>query len=463
MAKKKNKQVAPSLSPERFLKERARSLEIGSCYATPNIEECGLGNIIVTRVHKGGKYTIGVFQVDTYCLGVKNATWRVRMDELDYESIIEQLRESVNVEMVSYEEAHNRIYGAIAFAEDAGIEPCQRFDIAQYVLEEDTDDVPLIEYEYGKNGKHFLVAHDQKELDHYLPILLANLGEGNFDFIIDDEDDEDDEEDKDEEIPQYTYRPTRNFPEELKLETPRVLDIIRQEHYLTDDEVDELLALPHDSLCRDLESTILYALGLWWREPDSDKFEFFDAIFHAVMILGTVGDESSLDPVLETLRMDSDFYDKVFGDIGQGAFVPALLCAGRNQFDVLMSFMKEVGIYALNKYYVASAVRHLALEFGLRDEAVEWFRELLHDIIADFPSAEYTDATLNGFIISEVLFLGDRGFLPQIKKLYDLGFVDSFVVGKYPKLEKTFGQDVNVPVDIDLKHRYQSFRDTFGG
>lgn len=459
MAKKKNKQVTQSLSPERFLKERARSLEIGPCYATPYIDECGLADIIVTRVHKGGKYTVGVFHVDTYCLGVKNATWCVRMDELDYESIIEQLRESLNVERVSYEEAHNRIYGAIAFAEDAGIEPCQKFDIAKYVLKEDTDDVPLIEYEYGKNGKHFLVAHDQKELDYFLPILLANLGEGNFDFVIDDEDEE---ENVDEEIPQYTYSPTRIFPEELKVENPRALEIISQEHYLTDDEVDEILALPHDSLRRDLESTILYALGLWWKEPDSDKFEFFDAVFHAVVILGVVGDDSSLDPVLETLRMDSDFYDNVFGDIGQDAFVPALLCAGRNQFDVLISFMKEVGIYTLNKYYVASAVRHLALESGLRDEAVEWFHGLLNDIIVDFPNAEYTDATLNGFIISEILFLGDRSLLPQIKRLYDLGFVDSSIVGKYPRLEETFGKDVNVPVDIDLKHRYQSFRDMFG-
>lgn len=459
MAKKKNKQVTQSLSPERFLKERARSLEIGPCYATPYIDECGLADIIVTRVHKGGKYTVGVFHVDTYCLGVKNATWCVRMDELDYESIIEQLRESLNVERVSYEEAHNRIYGAIAFAEDAGIEPCQKFDIAKYVLKEDTDDVPLIEYEYGKNGKHFLVAHDQKELDYFLPILLANLGEGNFDFVIDDEDEE---ENVDEEIPQYTYSPTRIFPEELKVENPRALEIISQEHYLTDDEVDEILALPHDSLRRDLESTILYALGLWWKEPDSDKFEFFDAVFHAVVILGVVGDDSSLDPVLETLRMDSDFYDNVFGDIGQDAFVPALLCAGRNQFDVLISFMKEVGIYTLNKYYVASAVRHLALESGLRDEAVEWFHGLLNDIIVDFPNAEYTDATLNGFIISEILFLGDRSLLPQIKRLYDLGFVDSSIVGKYPRLEETFGKDVNLPVDIDLKHRYQSFRDMFG-
>lgn len=327
------------------------------------------------------------------------------------------------------------------------------------MLEEDTEDVQLIEYDYGKNGKHFLVAHNQKELDYFLPILLANLGEGNFDFIIKDEDDE---EDGDEEAQQYTYRPTRIFPETLNVENPRVLEIIRQERYLTDDEVDELLALQHDSLRKDLETTILYALGLWWREPDSDNYEFFDAVFHAVMILGIVGDESSLDPVLETLRMDSDFYDKAFGDTGQSVFVPALLCAGRNQFDVLMSFKKEVGIYTLNKYYVANAVRHLALESGLRNEAVEWFRLLLNDIMVDFPSAEYTDATLNGFIVSEILFLGDRSFLPQIKKLYDLDFVDSSIVGKYPKLDETFGQDVNVPVDVDLKRRYQSLLVMFG-
>lgn len=42
------------------------------------------------------------------------------------------------------------IFGAIAFAEEAGITPSNSFELTQYLLEEDTEDVPLIEYDYGK-------------------------------------------------------------------------------------------------------------------------------------------------------------------------------------------------------------------------------------------------------------------------------------------------------------------------
>ena len=52
------------------------------------------------------------------------------------------------------------------------------------MLEEDNDEIPLIEYEYGKDGKHFLVAHSRQEANRYLPLLEKNLGEGNYDFIV---------------------------------------------------------------------------------------------------------------------------------------------------------------------------------------------------------------------------------------------------------------------------------------
>ena len=58
----------------------------------------------------------------------------------------------------SYDEAHNCIYGAIAFAEEAGIEPDKSFKITQYMLDEDDDNIPLIEYKYGKDGKHTLLT-----------------------------------------------------------------------------------------------------------------------------------------------------------------------------------------------------------------------------------------------------------------------------------------------------------------
>ena len=52
------------------------------------------------------------------------------------------------------------------------------------MLEEDTDDIPLIEYEYGKDGKHFLVCRSELEASRYLPLMRQNLGEGNYNYLI---------------------------------------------------------------------------------------------------------------------------------------------------------------------------------------------------------------------------------------------------------------------------------------
>ena len=76
------------------------------------------------------------------------------------------------------------MYGAIAWAEEAGIEPDKSFAVTKYMLEEDTDNIPLIEYEFGRDGKHLLMANNNLEASRYLPLLKKNLGEGNFAFTI---------------------------------------------------------------------------------------------------------------------------------------------------------------------------------------------------------------------------------------------------------------------------------------
>lgn len=61
---------------------------------------------------------------------------------------------------IPYEVAHNLIYSSIEFAGEAGIEPVDEWGITQYILEEDDDNVPLIEYQWGLNGMHYLLAED---------------------------------------------------------------------------------------------------------------------------------------------------------------------------------------------------------------------------------------------------------------------------------------------------------------
>lgn len=98
--------------------------------------------------------------------------YRLRMDDWEFDEFLDDRRDTFRE--CSYEEAHNRVWGSIAYAEEAGIRPDKSFLLTQYMLEEDTDDIPLIEYEYGKDGKHFLT----RELgwdDHYARRICFDL------------------------------------------------------------------------------------------------------------------------------------------------------------------------------------------------------------------------------------------------------------------------------------------------
>lgn len=201
MAKKKQKkggqQGQQFLSPDEYLRQRARTLAIGKCYVSEDIERAGEGHVIVSRRHTGGRVSVAFYLVDIWCVGVKDSYYRLRMEDYEFEEMMEDYK--LGIRECSYDEAHNRIYGAIAFAEEASIAPDKSFNVTKYMLEEDTDDIPLIEYEYGHNGKHTLITRSNLEASHYLPLLKKNLGEGNYEYILKAGPDLDDEEDWDDE------------------------------------------------------------------------------------------------------------------------------------------------------------------------------------------------------------------------------------------------------------------------
>ena len=134
--------------------------------------------------HNGGKLSLAGYLVDVYCLGVKDSYVNLRMEPEDVNETFARVEDVCGpLREITYNEAHNIIYGAVEFAEEAGISPDKSFLTSRLFLEEDTDDVPLIEYEFGRDGKHLLVVHDKREADKYLPLMKQNLGD-NFDYII---------------------------------------------------------------------------------------------------------------------------------------------------------------------------------------------------------------------------------------------------------------------------------------
>ena len=489
MSKKKKKKGAtqqPSLSPAKYLKEKARSLAIGKCYISEDIEACGEGNVIVTRMHKNGKVSVGVFLMDIFCLGVKNAFHMLRMDESEFALLKEKMANS-GIRECSYEEAHNWIYGAIAFAEEGGINPHPGFTLAQYLLEEDTDDVPLIEYDFGKDGKHFLIANSQSEANKYVPTLKKNLGD-NFDFLIIAGDDEDESDEDDEMAPydadfsnspmstsygpdmKYTYIHP-DYPQILTVENQWVLEeLLKPENALDlkDMAVDEMLALPKESLRKDLENIIMYYIGLTCDEiPQELEENYTGVVSNATMLLAEVGNDStSLDVVLELLRQSPDFYDYHFGDAAPEIVVPILYKLGQHRLDVLMDYLKEEGLYTYAKINVLKIGEEVNFRNpDRREEILDWYHQLIHFAIDALPESVCFDATIAAFLVIYAVDMGARELLPSLKDLFATNMVDIGNCGSWESVKRDLCnpafQSYRESSELDIHKRFKQLAEMF--
>ena len=458
MATKKKKKTVnngPALSDERLIKERMRGIEKGACYCSDNFEEAGEGIVVVSRRHKGDRISFCAYLVDTYCLGLRRAFWEVRASEITLDNY---LRQAGDIHQCDYNESHNWVYGAIAWAEDAGIEPCKEWRLAQYFLDEDTDDVPLMELPFGRDGKHFLFANNESELNRYLPLLRENLGD-DFDFAIqdydpDDEDPDDDfydDDDKDydpfvEWDKDYSYiHPA--FPVELHLHHPELRELLLAHDktwYITPDDAKRVLAMPHDELREDLEQLILHTLGLLYDgQLDDDDNEKANAIIeNATLLLGEVGNNTtSLSTILETLKLSNRLFEQTFGDMLEQTTVPSICKLGYGNLDALYDFMLEQGFNSMHKCYVSEAVSEMVLQHPeRRAEALEWYSRLLRQELKKDETAMVGLEGM-GFVVSDLADIQAKELLEPLEQVFIHDLVGTDICGSY----KSVKQDILHP------------------
>lgn len=187
MTKKKKGKVVQMLSPENYIRQKARSLPLFECFINSDWEENGMASITVARKHSNGNITVGLYLTDLKCLGVKDAHYFFNISEREYGDILEDMAREMKTKPVSYTLAHNIIYAGIEFSGDYGFKPHKSFtSVAQYILEEDTDDIELIEIECGKDGKPLYVRgpyDTEKQANQIIAQLEREAGRGNYEVL----------------------------------------------------------------------------------------------------------------------------------------------------------------------------------------------------------------------------------------------------------------------------------------
>lgn len=484
MSKKKNKNkkkgnggAAQPLSPERYVRERARLLPIDRCMVNTDWKENGIAHIVIARRHTTGNFTYGMYLVDTFCRGVYDTFFKFNVSEDEFEYTADMISERYDTEEVDYTVAHNIIYGAIEYAEEAGIKPHKEFALTRFILEEDTDDVPLIEYEFGKDGKHCLVVHSNFEASKYLPAMKKNLGENDFNVIIaegDDyeveDDDYDDEEgigwsfDYDGQEAEYSYKHPE-YPSSIDLKHQWVQDLLTtpEKDALTKDEIDRLLALPHDELRHDLEQIVLFELG---RNVAGEYSEPYNPVIgHALLLLGEVGDVGSLDVVFEVMRQDDEFREYHICDGGEYLLTPPLYRLVHHNIHRLVDYLEEPG---LETYFRVDALKILIADIQYfeperRKEVLDYTHELITFLIAHEDDPRYMSSTLAGIICSFLMDICAVELAQDVEDLFATQKVDIGVCGTLNEVKKGLkkGEFLEPPEPFDIYKLYETIDRVF--
>ncbi len=167
---------------------------IVACTVSQDVESKGLGTLSVARKLSLGRFGVAVFLLDTWCLGVKDAFFRV-YDAEDYEAYCENLESVESQEPIEPARARKYLRDAAAYGLSNGFPPPDNFAECERIL----GDVPPAEatFAFGQNGRPHYVEGPNDSRSRVLNILKqleSKFGPDGFDYtsafdVFGDEDD----------------------------------------------------------------------------------------------------------------------------------------------------------------------------------------------------------------------------------------------------------------------------------
>jgi hypothetical protein len=205
MAKNKKKPNVQKLSPENYIRLKARNLPVYECWLNSDWKKMYIAEIMIARIHANGNITWAIYMVDLLCRGVKDTLYQFNVTKEEYEDTLTLfIEKEKNIKKTDYVLVHNILYAASEYATGLGLQQHKDFkSVTQYMLKEDTDDIKLIKIECGRNGKPMLIQNDSltnREEQKIINQLEKAVGKGNFDVIGGEDDYDMDTEEVDEEV-----------------------------------------------------------------------------------------------------------------------------------------------------------------------------------------------------------------------------------------------------------------------
>ena len=182
-AKRKDERDASSVSGR--VAQAARE-PILRCLLSDEIYEFGMGTLVLIRGLSGGYQTVAVFQLDIFCLGVKDTVFR-GMDRDAGEAFLGHLSGSTPLSAIEPEEARKLLRDAAAWGTANGFPPHKDYAVLERlfgdVVPAATDYTPR----FGREGKVSYVAGPNEtpaEIARRSAIVRARFGEDAVDLTL---------------------------------------------------------------------------------------------------------------------------------------------------------------------------------------------------------------------------------------------------------------------------------------
>jgi hypothetical protein len=168
--------------------QNARQYPLYGCWILDGWEEGGITPVVVARMKDSDRILFGVYLLDYYCLGIKDAFTKV---DYTLHRFQRELPKYCNDDPVpcSVELAHELIYGALEYAQESGFEPHPDFYRlkADQILDPADAHPRTYGVKFGKDGKPFYISgpYDSETKSRSVVNTLARTrGLGNFDYIV---------------------------------------------------------------------------------------------------------------------------------------------------------------------------------------------------------------------------------------------------------------------------------------
>lgn len=160
---------------------------IYECLATKGMDETGLGTVIWARRIPSGAIAVAAFIVDTFCLGVKNALFKVASAQ-DYE---DRLKPGLGVDQ-EFENIHpscarKLIEGALGYAAALGFAPHRDYQEAKGLFGTVEGQACPTSFTYGHDGKPLYIRGPNESLAQAKQIvtqLQKVCGDDNYHYLV---------------------------------------------------------------------------------------------------------------------------------------------------------------------------------------------------------------------------------------------------------------------------------------